>query len=136
MSFQNILQGGRASTLIELWQPWWTRDLSPIASIEEVDAPEVDFDNDDTEAEEMPEILPDIVAFEKLYSKNPSPLLPFNLINILYAYAFMMRLYNGEVSDDILQALDVGYSVCTVLFPASFSHRSHLSRFSLKRKRS
>ena len=39
-------------------------------------------------------------ALSSLTKATPSPLLQWQLLDILYSYVFVMRLYNGEYSTD------------------------------------
>lgn len=50
-----------------------------------------------------------------LRNSAPSPLLKFNLVNILYSYAFTMRFYNGAPLDDAMEAVSLLNSLCAVL---------------------
>jgi hypothetical protein len=63
----------------------------------------------------VPDIEDDLPPLSSLTKKEPSPLMYNNLVEILYAYAFTQRLYNGECHLDIsavyvlLQASSVLY---------------------------
>ena len=46
---------------------------------------------------------------------NVSPLLPYHLVDILYSYCYIMRLYNGDISFDILGAVESMLSISNVL---------------------
>lgn len=50
------------------------------------------------------EALPVLTSLTKA---APSPLLQWQLLDILYSYAFVMRVYNGEYSTDALVRLIV-----------------------------
>nr|XP_033810306.1 zinc finger HIT domain-containing protein 2 [Geotrypetes seraphini] len=51
--------------------------------------------------ENMPPIAATIPRLSTL-THTPSPLVPFSVINVLYAYTFSLKLYNGDISDDFM----------------------------------
>lgn len=46
-----------------------------------------------------PPISCEIPLLSSLCSTSPSPLVKFSLLNVLYAYTFVLRLFNGDVSE-------------------------------------
>ncbi|KAM9456078.1 zinc finger HIT domain-containing protein 2 [Clarias gariepinus] len=46
-----------------------------------------------------PPISSEIPPLSSLCSASPSPLVKFGLVNVLYGYAFTLRLFNGDVSE-------------------------------------
>jgi hypothetical protein len=48
------------------------------------------------DARPLPTIIP---AFSSLFPGTPSPLLSLHLAELLYAYVFVLSLYNGDLSD-------------------------------------
>ncbi|XP_071158929.1 zinc finger HIT domain-containing protein 2-like [Mytilus edulis] len=108
--FERLMAGGELSTLVEVWTPWWNDKVL----ISEV--------NDITVKTRIPPIQKDITDISTLLSKGkPSADLKNNVINVLYAYCFVCRLYNGdhmsfpiEVTKEVLSVSKVlsGTAVC------------------------
>lgn len=46
-----------------------------------------------------PPIISKIPPLSSLCSASPSPLVKFSLLNVLYSYAFALRLFNGDLSE-------------------------------------
>jgi len=85
-------------------------ELALLDSLEGVDL----VDEEDTE-DMTPTILQPIPHFSQLISKTPSPFLLFNLLDILYAYAYCMRYLNGDILSDIPVSLTLLYEISAVL---------------------
>ncbi|GFO25565.1 Zinc finger hit domain-containing protein 2 [Plakobranchus ocellatus] len=88
--FARMLQDGRLAHIIELWTPWWNCEENKKLVLE----------NGETKKkqslQQMPDILTDIPDINHLLKNNrPSAECKFNLINVLFAYAFVSRLHNG-----------------------------------------
>lgn len=49
--------------------------------------------------EAPPPITCEIPPLSSLCSASPSPLVKFSLVNVLYGYAYMLRLFNGDISE-------------------------------------
>ena len=63
-----------------------------------------------------PSIMKNIPPADKMVrNKTPSPNLRFNLIDVLYAYAYVMRLYNGSPEDSLHQASESLLKLSAVL---------------------
>jgi hypothetical protein len=115
--FQRSIVDGRMSAWIARWKPWWKPhimhgdDESDEAKAKQAEQQqEIAPDNwsipavqmldpaDDLSADAPP--LPTIIpAFSSLFPGTPSPLLPVHLAELLYAYVFVLSLYNGDLSD-------------------------------------
>ncbi|VDI43009.1 Hypothetical predicted protein [Mytilus galloprovincialis] len=108
--FERLMAGGELSTLVEVWTPWWN-DKVLISEM-----------NEKKEKTRIPAIQNDITDISTLLSKGkPSADLKNNVINVLYAYCFVCRLYNGdhisfpiEVTKEVLSISKVlsGTAVC------------------------
>eukprot|EP01105_Mastigella_eilhardi_P000638 TRINITY_DN10753_c0_g1_i1.p1 TRINITY_DN10753_c0_g1~~TRINITY_DN10753_c0_g1_i1.p1 ORF type:complete len:368 (+),score=114.42 TRINITY_DN10753_c0_g1_i1:2-1105(+) len=92
---------------VEPWRPWWCSAL-----VQPLNA-----DGTPQEEENVPPLPLDIPAFRTLFpgTKEPSPLLPNSLLQILYTYVYTIQLYNGEFAGDPEDALDVALSLCPVM---------------------
>eukprot|EP00658_Telonema_sp_P-2_P005977 TRINITY_DN12263_c0_g1_i1.p1 TRINITY_DN12263_c0_g1~~TRINITY_DN12263_c0_g1_i1.p1 ORF type:complete len:214 (+),score=36.96 TRINITY_DN12263_c0_g1_i1:164-805(+) len=87
--FERAILDGRLSSSVSPWTPWWIRTKG----------------SDRPQGIAMP---PDLPALDSLlHGKSPAPTLGFHLVELLYAYAYVSRQYNGEWSDDPLGAAAV-----------------------------
>ncbi|XP_069501050.1 zinc finger HIT domain-containing protein 2 [Ambystoma mexicanum] len=124
--FQRLLKSGDIGTLLIPWQPWWENHDRPLL-VQEVGAglsaplrKEQSFIDEDISGSHetlslqehsavpptsnhspVPPVPKDVPLLSTL-TRKPSPLVKFNLVNALYAYAFGMKLYNGDVGEDFL----------------------------------
>ncbi|GAV09318.1 hypothetical protein RvY_18882 [Ramazzottius varieornatus] len=90
--FEEFLKANRLSELIEVWQPWWTIPLPKITVLSPSD-----------DSEEVPSARTDIPALiaqpdlSSLFQRQPShDTVLFSVLNSLYAYLLITRLYNGD----------------------------------------
>lgn len=67
------------------------------------------------EEEEPPELENDIPPLSSLTSKDPSPLMYNNLVEILYSYVFTTRLYNGDYRYELETSVYVILQMSSVL---------------------
>ncbi|CAG8503995.1 6129_t:CDS:2 [Funneliformis caledonium] len=106
---------GRSENLLELadelqlWKPWWEasseynnrRKKSTSSKIIELDEDEDEFDYDSDDSSgyfaNRPPILTEIKSLEDLTKTSPNPAISLNLLNILYAYAYACRTFNGDI---------------------------------------
>ena len=83
--FRKLANSGELNTV---WAPWWTRHNPGF--VEEINP------NDKIDEEHLPKVVK-MASFDTFSTgKAPSPLVGFNLINVLYVYVFFQRLFNGE----------------------------------------
>ncbi|XP_032885597.1 zinc finger HIT domain-containing protein 2 isoform X2 [Amblyraja radiata] len=117
--FERRVSGGEAAAWIPPWRPWWRRQRQRRPVVEEVDASEEmreeqrvagdgessgeeDADKETAPAsvwdtdDSVPAVCTNIAPLATL-TACPSPLVAFSLVNVLYAYAFSLRLVNGDV---------------------------------------
>lgn len=112
--FENLLKVGGIAAMVVLWRPWWEQHEKETKTlIEELrfeDQEEVHTakkgkpqkDASDAKKSAVPLISAKIPPLHTLTSK-PSPLVQFNLINALYGYTFSLCLFNGDISDTLLE---------------------------------
>ena len=77
--------------------------------------------DDETDLSVPPPMIPDLPPLSSLTKKPPSPLLRFHLMNIIYCYAYTMRLFNGDIGDDFEGAIGVLFDLCAVIGDPSIS---------------
>lgn len=69
--------------VIEPWRPWWLA-----AGVEEI------------VVQSNPAVVPRLVPISELTSSDPKPALVFSIVEALYAYVLVMRLWNGDCRSD------------------------------------
>ncbi|XP_055348128.1 zinc finger HIT domain-containing protein 2-like [Paramacrobiotus metropolitanus] len=91
--FEEFAEKSDLSLLIDVWTPWWTRELirPKISEISDSATASILSSRPD-----IPALFPapDLSALFQRHPPHPS--VPFALINLLYAYALTARLYNGD----------------------------------------
>ncbi|XP_063173342.1 zinc finger HIT domain-containing protein 2 [Candoia aspera] len=127
-TFQQLLSSGEISAILPPWQPWWVvggRGASLIQEIGAQDAPDAQSplqhqQRGATQSLELPNegavaggqnlplaqdsnsvpALPGVIPPLSTLSSSPvSPLVRFQLPNVLYGYAYALSLYHGEADD-------------------------------------
>ncbi|XP_048215609.1 zinc finger HIT domain-containing protein 2 [Perognathus longimembris pacificus] len=125
-AFERLLSRGEAGRLLPPWRPWWwSRGAGP-RLLEELEpataAPEAGRDAAAAAAEPIPGSVPGppppavparIPALASLSRGPVSPLVRFQLPNVLFAYAHALALYHG--GDDALLLSDL----CATLLDVS-----------------
>lgn len=77
-----------------------------------------------------------------MYKVSPSPFVKYDVINVLYGYAYVARLYNGDHSDFVVEAVEVGCQtnfltsakfsmviICDLLNHYAMNHSIHNTAF-------
>lgn len=136
-AFQRAIAGGKFSHMIKPWEPWWAHPLAHTISLSKDGTPLVQpleevanrgalpmnlelvsqLDSETgVESSEIP-APPDkpLQAIKDLAPKPPSPLLGVHLIEAVYGYCFMLRLFNGDWESDPLDAALVLLDVARIL---------------------
>lgn len=128
--FRKMVADGRAGKLLPIWNPWWippSSDSSSAAPARWINAPPIPpkvVDEQSWPYVGLDASAPsgnlngysDVPTYSSIRAPaNPSPLIGNNLLDILYAYAFVSRLYNGDVTGDAVGALAMVMRVSSVL---------------------
>ncbi|GAB2227793.1 hypothetical protein Droror1_Dr00009620 [Drosera rotundifolia] len=103
--FRRAVASGELSKMIEPWDPWLKPPARTLTLSRELVKPLSTHDNpesskDDSESDSANEIPagPEtpLLTVSNLTTAEPSPLIAFHLIDILYSYCFTLRLHNGS----------------------------------------
>ncbi|XP_065567855.1 zinc finger HIT domain-containing protein 2-like isoform X2 [Artemia franciscana] len=90
--FQKLVASGKAIEMVPQWKPWWNfRSKSKVLESEEA------F-KDELKKNGCPEICT-TKKLSEIIKKDPSPLVQFNVFNVLVGYCYIMLLFNGDLSD-------------------------------------
>jgi hypothetical protein len=93
-AFMKAIESGTLNQAVEQWHPWWMEEL--MFSSDEPDVPSETQQEELSRGPSLDERLLGVPAFSTLRSgMKPSPMLRFNLLEVLYAVARTLRLYHG-----------------------------------------
>ncbi|XP_063001726.1 zinc finger HIT domain-containing protein 2 [Elgaria multicarinata webbii] len=125
-AFQRMLSSGEISALLPPWQPWWVACSRGAALIQELGPTDAQAPQEASERNTRPPLpiqaqdtaagtqslpqpagdsnsvpaVPAVIApLATLIGSPLSPLVRFQLPNVLYAYAYALSLYNGDVGE-------------------------------------
>ncbi|KAJ1523997.1 hypothetical protein ONE63_010541 [Megalurothrips usitatus] len=97
--FEKLLQTGGITDLLPEFSPW-SKLVEEVKSsdVESKDSAsnEGSSNNSITSNGSIPVIIKTIPSFNDICKKGASPCLPFNTVNIVGAYVYMVRCFNGE----------------------------------------
>ncbi|XP_078036410.1 zinc finger HIT domain-containing protein 2 [Augochlora pura] len=100
--FEALVKNGEIEKLLPHWVPWWTYHTQQKLV--------QDMDERVTEQElEYPSLI-DVPIFNELQKASPN--VYFNLINVIYAYAYMANYYNGDYSNCTVEATVTFLGLC------------------------
>ena len=84
--FHKMLEDGQLGNMVELWEPWWTKpSLVEEVGVEAVSKPSV-----------CPKMVDSVGDIDTLFKGSPSDSIKYSIVNLLYGYAYICRLYNGD----------------------------------------
>jgi hypothetical protein len=124
---------------ITAWQPWWmtqdaaelqlsvtgTKCIEEIETIENPASSNANIINNSDQVVPPPPATP-LPPLSSLISQPPSPTLPLHLLDLLYSYCLTLRLFNGQYTTDVLDAVSTVLTSSSVLGGRSLSSNSHL----------
>jgi len=109
--FEKFVNSDQVGSLVELWIPWWY--ASPQILVEEIG-------KESPATNAIPPVLANVQCIDQLAKCGTSDLIQFSIINVLYAYAYTTRLYNGEhvtmASECVIALLDISESLSRGVF--------------------
>ncbi|KAK4304960.1 hypothetical protein Pmani_023122 [Petrolisthes manimaculis] len=106
--FQELIKNGEIEDLIPPWIPWWEQE---VPKVQEVSSP-----SSSTPAYVLncPNVV-DAPMIKEVMKGSPSPCIPFNILNVLAAYSWTVRLFNGDHQDSSLDATEAIFVLSSVL---------------------
>lgn len=109
--FRRFIKTG-AQEHVHIWIPWWQNAISAF-KIEDLDKSPPSEDS--TDPAPIPTILEDIPPLDALTKVQPSPLVMYNLLDVIYSYCYAMKLYNGDWQADVFGVIDCILGISSVL---------------------
>ncbi|KAJ3650614.1 hypothetical protein Zmor_016702 [Zophobas morio] len=101
--FIAFLKSEDVTKLIPSWTPWWSHSSKTVEDVQ----------TSSEYKKECPQLLK-IKSFNEISKKKPANCVKFNLINVVAAYAFATRYFNGEHHDFCKEVITcvVAISLC------------------------
>lgn len=124
--FQEKFIDGKPESLLEiidelpLWKPWWEYNNNNSSKIVEISSQVVEDEEYSQKKSrdtllQRPQILSDIKKIGELTKKSPNPALTLNLINILYVYTYICRMFNGSIHENVQDSINVLWDLSPIL---------------------
>lgn len=131
-NFMGLVKSGDLAELLPLWTPWWEEHAEEGRVLVEIleerlsKADEGTFSATKMKIEKkskseggsaasgIPKVSTKIPKLSSLCA-NPSPLVCFGLVNVLYAYAFTVRLINNDTESLMMEFCDMMISLSEAL---------------------
>lgn len=106
--FKSIVYNGEIDKIVQTMEPWWKLRLEPKLV--------KDVKEDELKAEEIlkkcPKIPTEIKNFSKISTKLPAPCIIYNIANVIGAFTYIFRYYNGDHASYELEAADNLITIC------------------------
>ncbi|XP_071276601.1 zinc finger HIT domain-containing protein 2 [Agelaius tricolor] len=97
--FRQLLSSGEAAALLPQWRPWWWRGRGPVEVLgggSGVEQEEEDEEGGEGRPSPAPPVPASVPPLSALRAAAPSPLVRFQLPNVLFGYAFALSLHGGD----------------------------------------
>ncbi|KAK7873009.1 hypothetical protein R5R35_000309 [Gryllus longicercus] len=102
-AFVDLVQNGCSESIVPLWEPWWSyRKSKQKIEIVEENASKDSFDY----ATHCP-TLKNVPPLSDITKRPPAACVTWNIINVIGSYSYVIRYFNGEPMDFILEAVDL-----------------------------
>lgn len=113
--FNKIVQSEDVTSILPKFNAWWETKVKK-KLITEMNGDETGDDlEQSTESVDHPKIIETIKDFGLISTKPPAPCVTNNLINVLAAYASMVRYFYGEPETNKFDAVDYLLAICANL---------------------
>ncbi len=103
LKFEQAVQRGELSHLIKEWHPYWLPDYNATSSENCIDSDYYVEDNGNDYVQTLDEKLLSIPQLVKLQRSSKRIELQYNICELIYNTAMILRLYNGGKGDNILK---------------------------------
>ncbi|KAJ3053102.1 hypothetical protein HK097_005045, partial [Rhizophlyctis rosea] len=102
-------EGGNVDAILPLWRPWW-QTAEKTRPFVDLSAP-----TESALGSARPPILSNMPSIDKIAKVKPSPNLVYNLLDILFSYAFVSRYLNGDLTEDTVGTCQILWDLSLVL---------------------
>ncbi|XP_062367088.1 zinc finger HIT domain-containing protein 2 [Cinclus cinclus] len=94
--FRRLLSSGEAAALLPRWRPWWWRRHGRVEELGDGSGAEEDEQGGEGRPGPAPPVPTSVSPLSALRAAPPSPLVRFQLPNVLFGYAFALSLHGGD----------------------------------------
>ncbi|NXU11924.1 ZNHI2 protein, partial [Pardalotus punctatus] len=95
--FRRLVSSGEAAALLPPWRPWWWRGRGRVEELwDRSEAEEEDEEGVEGRPGPAPPVPTSVPPLSALRAAPPSPLVRFQLPNVLFGYAFALSLHGGD----------------------------------------
>lgn len=108
--------------MVKPWEPWWYNPHANTISLTKQGTSRVqplnevgDEESEETLADIPPPPSQPLAPVSQLLKGEPSPLLAYHLVEVLYSYCFTLRLFNGDWQCEPLEAGSTLLAISEVL---------------------
>ncbi|XP_020299545.1 zinc finger HIT domain-containing protein 2 isoform X2 [Pseudomyrmex gracilis] len=101
--FESLLKNGELEKILPAWTPWWAHSVQK--KITELNRENIE----DTDVSKLPAIV-DVPLFPELQKASSS--VQFNIVNVIYAYAYIALYYYGDYLNCSEDATHVFLMIC------------------------
>lgn len=106
--FKSIVYNGEIEKIVQPVEPWWKLHLEEKAV--------VDLQEEELKVKEIlkkcPKVPNDVKDFQKISSKPPAACIIYNIADLVGAYTYIFRYYNGDHLSYEMEATDTLISIC------------------------
>ncbi|KAL4220931.1 hypothetical protein ACF0H5_019197 [Mactra antiquata] len=106
--FQSMTNDGRLGNLVEVWTPWWIQSVPLVTEVEK-------SGNKGSNSYKNLDTIVKVAHISEILKSKPSSHVKYDVINVLYSYCFVSRLYNGEHVTMVTESVDDLLEICDVL---------------------
>jgi len=99
--FNELLEKGDVSSILPDYTPWWNYRIDT-PCIQELDAPA-----DESFKERCPKVWEEIPSFKQIFPGKPSDSIKYGVLNLLYGYAYAVRLMYGDYGGSCLEFVSI-----------------------------
>ncbi|KAL3138319.1 hypothetical protein ABBQ32_006128 [Trebouxia sp. C0010 RCD-2024] len=137
-AFRRAVASGHLNKFVDAWAPWWHLPEAATAQLSASGTSRISIQDAGVASEasgSVPAAPPSpLPLLGSLTKAVPSPKLQWQLLDTLYAYCFVMRLYNGEPRSDpqeaVASVLQVSSTLQASATPITSGSRRQLSHSS------
>ncbi|XP_042210516.1 zinc finger HIT domain-containing protein 2-like [Homarus americanus] len=97
--FRELINKGALEDLIPPWSPWWEQEVPKVQEIKP------GSQSPPGRTADCPEVI-EVPLLSEVMKASPAPCIPFNILNVLSAYAWTVRLFNGDHQESSLDATE------------------------------
>ncbi|CRK88845.1 CLUMA_CG002561, isoform A [Clunio marinus] len=106
--FKSIVFNGEIDKIVQPVKPWWNNHLDEklVRDIQEDERKITEI------LKECPKVFANVKEFQKISTKKPAACIIYNIANVIAAYTYIFRYYNGDHNSYDLEASNNLITIC------------------------